>query len=83
MSKKSDLKRAIADSEREISALEQKRARSQSSLMQAMLTHTKPNPQDEQYFNAFTTLIDNERKHLRSLYAELEALTGKKKDKGE
>ena len=80
MSKKGQLKKAIADSEREISALEQKRERSQSALMHARLMHVKPNPEDEQYFKVFTSLIDNEREHLRKLYAELNSL-GKKKDK--
>lgn len=79
MSKKGQLKRQIADSEREIAALEQKRERSQSALMHAMLMKTKPNPEDERYFKVFSQLIDNEREHLRSLYAELNSLENKKK----
>lgn len=79
MSKKSQLKKQIGDSEREIAALERKRERSQSALMRCMLSGAKPDPMDEEYFRVFSTLIDNEREHLRSLYAELEAL--KKKDK--
>ena len=78
MSKKSQLKREIADSEREISALEHKRERSQSALMHAMLSKTKPSPEDEEYFRVFSTLIDNEREHLRQLYAALDELNGKK-----
>lgn len=77
MSKKSQLKREIADIEREIGALEQKRARSQSALMRAMLTKTKPDPADEEYFRVFSELIDNEREHLRRLAAELEELDKK------
>lgn len=64
MSKKGQLKKAIADSEREITALEQKRERSQSALMHAMLMKVKPNPEDERYFKVFSQLIDNEREHL-------------------
>ncbi len=78
MSKKSQLKRAISDSEREIAALEQKRARSQSALVTAMLTKKPANPQDEEFFRVFSTLIDRERAHLRQLNAELESLTKKK-----
>lgn len=81
MSKKSQLKRAIEDSEREIEALEQKRERSQIAVMRAMLAGTKPSPEDQQYFMTFSTLIDNEREHLRSLYAELAELEGGKKKK--
>lgn len=82
MSKKSQLKKEIDESEKEIAALEAKRTRSQSALITAMLSGKKPNPVDQQYFNAFTVLIDNEREHLRKLIAELESL-GKPKDKKE
>lgn len=78
MSKKSKLKKAIDDSEREIEALEQKRERSQIAVMRAMLTGTKPSPEDEQYFLTFSALIDQERENLRKLYAELNELQKKK-----
>lgn len=78
MSKKGQIKKAIADSEREIAALEHKRERSQSALLHAMLMHEEPNPEDEQFFKVFSALIDEEREHLRSLYAELESLRKKK-----
>lgn len=81
MSRKSQLKKEIGDVEREISALEQKRERSQSALMRAMLSKQKPDPQDEEFFRVFTTLIDNAREHLRTLLAELEELNGGKKAK--
>lgn len=74
MSKTRDLKRAIDDSEREIVALEQKLARSQSSLMRAMITGKKASKADEEYFKVFSALIDQEREHLQKLYAELDAL---------
>lgn len=78
MSKKSKLKKAIDDSEREIEALEQKRERSQIAVMRALIDGTKPSPEDEQYFMTFSVLIDNERENLRKLYAELNELTKKK-----
>lgn len=77
MSKKGKLKRAIADCENTIKALEAKRARSQSALMTAMLRKEKPNPQDEEFFCVFSNLIDNEREHLKELIKELKELTGK------
>ena len=77
MSKKSKLKRAISDCEREMRAYERKIERSQNALIRALLTHTKPSPEDEQYFSVFSSLIDNEREKLRKLYAELNELNNK------
>ena len=77
MSKKSKLKKAIDDSEREIEALEQKRERSQIAVMRSMIDGSKPSPEDLQYFTVFSTLIDNERENLRKLYAELDELKKK------
>ncbi len=74
MSKKGDLKRAISDLEKEIDALEKKRARSQSALMTAMLSKTEPNPDDVEYFRVFTALIDADREKLRVLSEELKNL---------
>lgn len=74
MSKKSDLKRAIADTEKEIEALEKKRARSQSVLLSAIVAKTEPNPTDVEYFRVFTALIDERRQTLRQLMEELENL---------
>lgn len=74
MSKKSELKKQISEVEREIDALEKKRARSQSALMRAMLSKQKPDPMDEEYFRVFSALIDEERETLRKLLLELENL---------
>ena len=74
MSKKRELKKAIEASEREIAALEQKLTRSHASIMRAMITGKKASKEDEEYFKVFSTLIDNERDHLKKLYAELDAL---------
>ena len=74
MSKKKDLEKAIAESEMEIETLEQKRIRSQSSLLNAFLKHTEPSPEDVQYFNIYSSLIDLERESLRKLHDELDKL---------
>lgn len=71
MSKKSDLKRAILESEKEISELEKKCARSQTALLQSILNNTQLNEQDAQYFRVYTSLIEVERENLRKLKEEL------------
>ena len=81
MSKKGKLRRAIEDSEREIEALEQKRERSQIAVMRAMIAGTKAAVEDQQYFEVFSRLIDQERENLRQLYAELNELSKPKESK--
>ena len=81
MSKKSKIKREMEDIEREIEALEQKRERSQIAVMRAMISGTKASPEDEQYFMAFSALIDEEREHLRQLNAELQQIELESKQK--
>ena len=77
MSKIGKLKQAIEDSEREIEALEQKRERSQIAVMRALIAGEKPSPEDAQYFDVFTALIDKERENLRNLYVQLNELKKK------
>lgn len=74
MSKKSDLKKAIMDSEKEIAELEKKCGRSQTALLQSILNNTKLNEQDAQYFRIYTSLIEVERENLRKLTEELKNL---------
>ena len=74
MSRKSELNKAILKSEQEIEALEKKRVRSQSALLEAFLNHSVPNETDAEYFKVFSSLIDLERDNLRKLTAELEDL---------
>ena len=81
MSKASKLKQAIEDSEREIEALEQKRERSQIAVMRALMAGEKPSPEDAQYFDTFSALIDRERENLRQLYVQLGELKNKNKKK--
>ena len=74
MSKKGDLKKAIEESEREIEALEKKRMRSQSALMEAHINNVAPNASDIEYFKIYSNLIELERKKLRQLKSELNKL---------
>lgn len=74
MSRKKELKRQIAESEKEIEALEKKRLRSHSALMEASVLNREPNPSDVEYFKIYTNLIELERKNLRQLNAELKDL---------
>lgn len=74
MFRKLALKKAIKDSEKEIENLEKKRMRSQSALMETMVTGEKASKQDEEYFKLYTSLIEMERKNLVRLHSELNSL---------
>ncbi len=74
MSKKGELKRKIAESEEEIVLLEQKRGRSQSALLEAIISNRQPDPTDVEYFKTFSQLIDLERANWRKLKSALDNL---------
>lgn len=74
MSKKSNLKKAIAESEAEIESLEKRRVRSQSAILEAYIAHVEPTETDAEYFRMFTELIELERANLRKLNEELAKL---------
>ena len=74
MSKKSDLKKAITESEKTLEDLEQKRIRSQSALLYAYVNKEEPPVADSEIFNLYTQLIDLERKHLNNLKEEYDKL---------
>lgn len=74
MSKKTDLKRAIMESEKELADLERKCSRSQMAVLQAILNSTKVNEEDAQYFRVYTSLMEVERENLRKLKDELKSL---------
>lgn len=74
MSQKSDLKRAIIESEKEIAELERKCSRSKTSLLKAILDNSEISEKDAQYFRIYTSLIEVERENLRKLNDELKAL---------
>ena len=74
MSRKGDLKRKIAESEREIEELERKRGRSQSALLEAIINAQTPNPTDVEYFKVYTSLIEVKKKNMQKLRDELAKL---------
>ena len=74
MSKKSELKKAIAASEKQIAELERKCSRSQMALLQSILNKTEQNEKDAEYFRIYTSLIEVERENLRKLTEELKNL---------
>lgn len=74
MTRKSVLKKAIADSEAEIDELEKKRNRSQSAILEAYLNNTRPTNADADYFRTYSRLIEVERENLRKLKDELASL---------
>lgn len=74
MSKKSEIKKRIADSEREIEALEAKLMRSHVSVMGAILNNEEPSEEDKEYFRIYTKLIEVERENLKALHKQLSEL---------
>lgn len=74
MSKKSELKKQIEESEREIEALEAKLMRSQISVLGSILRNEDPNDVDKEYFRVYSKLIDVERDNLKELYKQLNSL---------
>ena len=71
MANKKQLKRAIEQSREEIENLERKLGRSQVAII---ISHTKPDDTDVDYFRTYAALIDVERENLQKLTAELKAL---------
>lgn len=74
MSRRSELEKAIRESEAEIDSLEQKRIRSMSAFIEALVNHDTPSPEDVEYFKTFSGLIELERENLRRLQEELDKL---------
>lgn len=74
MSRKSELEKAIRESETEIDSLEQKRIRSMSAFIEALVNHETPSAEDVEYFKTFSGLIDLERENLRRLNDELDKI---------
>lgn len=74
MSKKSEIKKQIEDTEKEIEALESKLMRSQISVLGAILNEKEPAEEDKEYFRIYSKLIEVERANLRELYKQLKNL---------
>lgn len=73
MAKKSELKKQIEDSEKEIEALEAKLMRSQISIMGSILKNEEPSEVDKEYFRVYSKLIEVERDNLKNLHTQLNA----------
>lgn len=71
MSKRSVLKKAVADKEQELEAIEKKLFRSQTVLLLALLDGKKPDKQEAEYFKMYAALIESGRKELQALIKEL------------
>ena len=79
MAGKSKLKKDIAASREEIEKLERKLSRSQTAIIEAIITQTKPSDADIEYFRTYAQLIDVERENLQKLLAELKTFDKKQK----
>lgn len=64
MSLRKHLSKEVEVLENEIRELEIKRMRSMSALVEALVTHTEPDPVEMQFFRTFTTEIENRRKKI-------------------
>lgn len=74
MFKKFKLKKKINFFKEQIATLENKRARSQAALVEAILTHTSPSDEDVDYFNNYTKQINEIRERLHEIQKEYSAL---------
>lgn len=74
MSKKSELKKKIEASEKEIESLEAKLTRSHVSIMNAILNNQEPSQVDKEYFRIYSGLIEVERENLKELNKQLSQL---------
>ena len=68
---KAKIKSNIKKLEKKIDLIEQKRSRSQSALVQAILQNTEPDEKDVEYFNNYSAEIDSLRTEMRELKISL------------
>ena len=71
MFEKLKMKKQIKVIRQRITFLEQKRARSQAALVDAILKQVDPNDEDVEYFNQFTGEIERLRADMHELEAQL------------
>lgn len=74
MFQKLKLKKEISKCKKQIEVLEQKRIRSQAALVTAILKHETPSDSDVDYFNSYTTKIDEVRAKMMQLKDQLTSL---------
>ena len=72
MFEKLKTKRKIRALKAQIQELEKKRERSQSALMEALLSNNEPSDADTDYFNKYTAHINMIRERIRELQSKLE-----------
>lgn len=68
------MKKQIRKCKKEIQALEEKRNRSQASLVNAILCNKQPSEEDVEYFNRFSSDIEKIRTQMREYEEELKKL---------
>ena len=71
MFRKLRVKRQISKCKKQIIDIEQKRMRSQASLVTAILSNTAPDDADVDYFNRFTAEIEEIRNKMKELELQL------------
>ncbi len=71
------LRRQVRRCKRRIEMFEQRRARSQAALIEALLANTHPDDKDVDFFNQFSQLIDHERDKMHAYMDQLEQLKKK------
>ena len=71
MSLKKDLAKEIGLLEKEMSALESKRARSMASLVEALISRREPDEAEMQYFRQYSAEIEVKRGKLIDLTVRL------------
>lgn len=74
MFKKIKLKSSIKKCKKQIAEIEQRRARSQAKLVEAILTHTTPDDEDVDYFNKYTSQIEEIRLKMHDFEMQLRNL---------
>lgn len=74
MSFKTELAKKIKELEEEIKELEVKRARSQASIIDALISKQEPNEQEVQFFRTYSAEIELKREQLAKLDKKRETL---------
>ena len=71
---KRKLKKRSEHYKTEIELIEKRRSRSQSALVEAILSNKVPNDEDVDYFNTYTSQINSLRELIHQLQDELKSL---------
>lgn len=74
MFEKFKIRRKIRKLKIQIEELEKKRSRSQSALVDAILSNSVPADQDVDYFNRYSERINSDRERIRALQKQLKEM---------